>query len=92
MKNRSLVSLLLRAENAGKCPLGTQHRLVKAHSTERSLFSGHHSLPIRVASAMCRKCVLRIVYLTEVSSFLDHCCKLIAWKSRLKHSEKGPLS
>lgn len=47
VKNRSLMSLVLCAENAGKCPLSTQHRLVKVHSWEQSLFSGHHSVPIQ---------------------------------------------
>lgn len=44
VKNRSLMSLLF-AENAGKCPLEIEHCLVKAHSTEGSLFSGRHSQP-----------------------------------------------
>lgn len=72
-----------------KCPLRTA---VPPWSTElRMIFIPQTAEPT-IASAMCQKCVLCIVYLSEASSFLDHSCKLIAWKSSLKHREKGPLN
>lgn len=82
------MTLLVCAVNAGKCPLRMQPHLVK-HMAESDLYSlDVIACQYSAASAMCHKHGLCIEYLTEVSSFLQHCCKLIA----LESSEKGSLN